>query len=82
MKLRPTARVLEVLKGGLWHEGQSITLLASEDELRFHNDERLIVLLDPFWAADIFDVLRWQILPPTPENLALVRIGLAEDYQP
>jgi hypothetical protein len=82
VELRPRARVLQVLKGGSWHEGQSITLQAPEDELRFHNDERLIVLLDPFWAADICDVLRWQVLPPTPENLALVRIGIAEDYQP
>jgi len=49
--------------------------------LRFRNNEGLIVLLDPFWAADSFDVLRWQVLPPTPENLALVRIGIAEDYE-
>ncbi len=81
VELRPTAQVLQVLKGGLWHEGQCITLLASENELRFHNNERLIVLLDPFWAADIFNVLRWQVLPPTSENLALVRIGIAEDYE-
>ncbi|MGB8010836.1 MAG: hypothetical protein WCF68_04430 [Terriglobales bacterium] len=81
VELRPAARVLQVLKGGGWHEGQSITLQASEDELRFDNNERLIVLLNPFWPTDIFDVLRWQVLPPTPENLALVRIGIAEDYE-
>jgi hypothetical protein len=81
VELRPTARVLQVLKGGWWHTGQSITLQASEDELRFHNNERLIVLLHPFLADDIYDVLRWQVLPPTPENLGLVRIGIAEDYE-
>ena len=79
--LRPTARVLQVLKGGLWREGQSVTLQASEQELSFHNNERLIVLLNPFWAADSYDVLRWQVLPPTPKNLALVRTGIAEDYK-
>src|ERR1035438_197377 len=76
---KPTAKVLQVLKGSLWHGGQNIILHASEDELRFHENERLIVLLDP--SSDIFEVLRWQVLPPTSENLALARSGIAEDYE-
>lgn len=79
-----TAHVLLVLKGGLWREGENTTLQASQHELRLYNSERLIVLLDPIWtekAAAAFDVLPWQVLPPTLENLARVRTGIAEDFE-
>jgi len=44
---RAKARVLQVLKGGLWHEGEDVTLQAPQREVPFHKGERLIVLLDP-----------------------------------
>lgn len=47
---RAKARVLKVLKGGLWHEGEEVTLQAPQREVAFHKSERLIVLLDPIWA--------------------------------
>lgn len=81
---RAKARVLEMLKGGLWHGGEDITLQASEPELPFHDSQHMIVLLDPIWterANSAFGVRAWQVLPPSRENLDLVRLGMAEDYE-
>jgi hypothetical protein len=80
-----TADVLEVMKGAkFWHEGAGAILQAWEHQLRLHNDECLIVLLDPIWTeteSGIFNVSSWQVLPPTPDNLARVRTGIAEDFE-
>jgi len=81
---RAKARVLQVLKGDLLHGGQDVTLQASEPELPFHDSEHLIVLLDPIWtekADNLFVVESWQALPPTPENLDLIRTGMSEDFE-
>jgi len=61
------------------HKGANATLQAWEQELRLHDNDYLIVLLDPIWtetAAGIFNVSSWQVLPPTPNNLARVRTVL------
>jgi hypothetical protein len=81
---RTAARVLQVLKGGLWHDGETTALQAWETELQFQKDESLLVLLDPIWTettAGIFNVERWQVFPPTAENFARVHAGIAEDFE-
>ncbi len=81
---RATAHVLQVLKGNQWHEGENTTLLARQYELPFHENQRLLVLLDPIWTEakeSTFYVSPRQALPPTSENLARVRSGISEDFE-